>query len=275
MKISLLEGCMKQIITGLLIASISFFTISCSQEDTNKVRVAINTGPDELIWDEIIHVAKMTEGLDVEVVAYNNYIQPNEALQKKEVDANAFQSIPYLELQMQEHNYKFNIASKTFLFPLAAYSKKISDINELKEGALIAISNDANIRGRALLLLEKENLITLKDGVGFLARPKDILYNPKSLQFIEVDTPQLADKLNDPSISMAIINNNFSSQAGLLATRDGLILENKNSPYANVIVTRVDNMNDEKIQKLISVLHSKSIELKVKEVYKGDAIKAW
>ncbi|OAT39228.1 MetQ/NlpA family lipoprotein [Proteus myxofaciens] len=266
---------MKQIITGLLIASISFFTISCLQEDTNKVRVAINTGPDELIWDEIIHVAKMTEGLDVEVVAYNNYIQPNEALQKKEVDANAFQSIPYLELQMQEHNYKFNIASKTFLFPLAAYSKKISDINELKEGALIAISNDANIRGRALLLLEKENLITLKDGVGFLARPKDILYNPKSLQFIEVDTPQLADKLNDPSISMAIINNNFSSQAGLLATRDGLILENKNSPYANVIVTRVDNMNDEKIQKLISVLHSKSIELKVKEVYKGDAIKAW
>ncbi|MEQ4921929.1 MetQ/NlpA family lipoprotein [Proteus hauseri] len=266
---------MKEIITGLLLVSITLFTISCSQENENKVKVAINTGPDQVIWEEVIRLAKLTEGLDVEVIAFNDYIQPNKVLENKEVDANAFQSIPYLQAQMKEHNYKFHIASKTFIFPLAAYSKKISDINELELGAQVAISNESTMRGRALLLLAENQLITLKDGVGFLPTTADIIYNPKELVFVEFDTPKLTDALSHPKISIAIINNNFSSQMGLLATRDGLILENKTSPYANIIVTREDNKNDEKIKKLINVLQSRQIELKVKELYKGDAIRAW
>lgn len=93
--------------------------------------------------------------------------------------------------------------------------------------------------------------------------------------FHEVETPMLVEALDDPEVTMAVINNNFSSQIGLLATRDGLIMENKHSPYANVVVTRIDNMNDEKIKKLITVLHSRQVELKVQEMYKGDAVKAW
>lgn len=270
-----LEGDMKEIITGLLLASISLFTVSCTQEDTHKVKVAINTGPDQVIWDEVIRLAKLTEGLDVEVVVFNDYVLPNKALNNKEVDANAFQSIPYLQTQMKENGYKFHIAGKTYIFPLAAYSKKISDINELQLGSLVAISNEASMRGRALLLLAENHLITLNEGVGFTPTVDDIIYNPKEIKFIEVDTPQLTEALNDPTITIAIINNNFSSQIGLIATRDGLILENKNSPYANVIVTREDNKDDENIKKLISVLHSRQIELKFKEMYKGDALKAW
>ncbi len=270
-----LEGDMKEIITGLLLASISLFTVSCTQEDTHKVKVAINTGPDQVIWDEVIRLAKLTEGLDVEVVAFNDYVLPNKALNNKEVDANAFQSIPYLQTQMKENGYKFHIAGKTYIFPLAAYSKKISDINELQLGSLVAISNEASMRGRALLLLAENHLITLNEGVGFTPTVDDIIYNPKEIKFIEVDTPQLTEALNDPAVTIAIINNNFSSQIGLIATRDGLILENKNSPYANVIVTREDNKDDENIKKLISVLHSRQIELKFKEMYKGDALRAW
>ncbi|QAV24638.1 MetQ/NlpA family lipoprotein [Proteus hauseri] len=266
---------MKEIITGLLLASITLFTVSCSQEDENKVKVAINTGPDQVIWEEVIRLAKLTEGLDVEVIAFNDYELPNKALANKEVDANAFQSIPYLQTQMKEHNYKFHIASKTFIFPLAAYSKKISDINELEIGGHVAISNEASMRGRALLLLAENQLITLKEGVGFSPTIEDIVYNPKELFFVEFDTPKLTDALNDPTISVAFINNNFSSQMGLLATRDGLILENKTSPYVNIIVTREDNKNDEKIKRLINVIQSRQIELKVKEMYKGDAVRAW
>lgn len=266
---------MKEIITGLLLASISLFTVSCSQEDTHKVKVAINTGPDQVIWDEVIRLAKLTEGLEVEVIAFNDYERPNQALNNKDVDANAFQSIPYLQTQMKDYNYKFHIASKTYIFPLAAYSKKISDINELELGAHVAISNEASMRGRALLLLAENHLITLNENVGFTPTVDDIIYNPKEINFIEVDTPKLTEVLNDPSVTMAIINNNFSSQVGLIATRDGLILENKNSPYANVLVTREDNKDDENIKKLVSVLHSRQIELKFKEMYKGDAVRAW
>lgn len=266
---------MKEIITVLLLASISLFTVSCSQEDTHRVKVAINTGPDQVIWDEVIRLAKLTEGLDVEIIAFNDYVQPNDALNNKEVDANAFQSIPYLQAQMKEHGYQFHIAGKTYIFPLAAYSKKISDINELKPGDVVAISSEVSMKGRALLLLAENHLITLNDNVGFTPTVDDIIDNPKEITFIEVDTPKLIEALNDPSVTMAIINNNFSSQVGLIATRDGLIVENKNSPYANVIVTREDNKNDENIKKLVSVLHSRQIELKFKEMYKGDAVRAW
>lgn len=265
---------MKQILIGFFLAS-SLFTTSCSQEDSNKVKVAINTGPDQVIWDEIIRLAKLSEGLEVEVIAYNDYVEPNEALNNHIVDANAFQSIPYLESEIAKNNYKFHIASKTFVYPLAAYSKKISDISELKQGDVVAISNEASMRGRALLLLANNHLITLKEGVGFLATINDITYNPNGLVFVEVDTPKLVEALNNPDVTISIINNNFSAQVGLLASRDGLFFENKNSPYANVIVTRIDNMNDERIKKLISIIRSKAIEVKVKEIYKGDAVSAW
>ncbi|MEQ4794723.1 MetQ/NlpA family ABC transporter substrate-binding protein, partial [Klebsiella variicola subsp. variicola] len=184
---------MKEIITGLLLASISLFTVSCSQEDTHKVKVAINTGPDQVIWDEVIRLAKLTEGLDVEVVASNDYELTNNALNSKEVDANAFHSIPYLQAQMKEYNYKFHIASKTYIFPLAAYSKKISDINELSSGSLVAISNEVSMKGRALLFLAENHLITLNENLGFTPTLDDIIYNPKEIKFIEVDTPKLTE----------------------------------------------------------------------------------
>lgn len=266
---------MKEIITGLLLASISLFSVSCSQEDTDVVKVAINTGPDQVIWDEVIRLAKLTEGLNVEVIAFNDYERPNKALENREVDVNVFQSIPYLQSEIKAHNYKFHIASKTYIFPLAAYSKKISDISELEYGDVVAIPNEASMKGRALLLLAENHLISLKEGVGFLPSVEDIIDNPNALIFHEVETPILVEALDDPEVTMAVINNNFSSQIGLLATRDGLIMENKHSPYANVVVTRIDNMNDEKIKKLITVLHSRQVELKVQEMYKGDAVKAW
>jgi D-methionine transport system substrate-binding protein len=265
---------MKGLFTALL-ASCVLLLSACSKDDDNKVKVAINTGPDEAIWQVVKQVAKDKYKLDVEVLNFNDYVLPNEALNNKEVDANAFQSLPYLESQSKERGYKFAVVGKTFVFPIAAYSHKIKNISELQNGATITISNEATTLGRSLLLLQAQGLIKLKPDVGYLPTSLDIIENPKNLKLVEVDTPQLTRTLDDPNVTLSIINTNFSAQAGLSAHRDGLFMESASSPYVNALVSREDNKDSDKIQKLKSALQSPEVAAKAEEVYKGDAIKGW
>ena len=265
---------MKGLISALLACSVVLLS-GCSPDKDNKVKVAINTGPDQAIWEEVQKVAKDKYQLDVEVTSFNDYVLPNEALNNKDVDANAFQSLPYLEDQSKERGYKFAVVGKTFVFPIAAYSHKIKNISELTNGATSTISNEATTLGRSLLLLQAQGLIKLKDGVGYLPTSLDIIENPKNLKLVEVDTPQLTRTLDDPNVSLSIINTNFSAQAGLSATRDGLFMEGPDSPYVNALVSREDNKESDKIQKLKAALQSPEVLKKAEEVYKGDAIKGW
>lgn len=265
---------MKGLFTALIASSVLLLS-ACSPDNDHKVKVAINTGPDEAIWQEVQKIAKDKYQLDVEVLNFNDYVLPNEALNNKEVDANAFQSLPYLEEQSKERGYKFAVVGKTFVFPIAAYSHKIKNISELKDGDTITLSNEATTLGRSLLLLQAQGLIKLKDGVGYLPTSLDITENPKHLKLVEVDTPQLTRTLDDPNVTLSIINTNFSAQAGLSARRDGLFKESASSPYVNALVSRQDNKDSDKIQKLKSALQSPEVAAKAEEVYKGDAIKGW
>lgn len=236
---------MKKLLSSVLIATSVALLSACSPDDNNKVKVAINTGPDEAIWKVVEQVAKDKYNLDVEVISFNDYVLPNEALNNKDVDANAFQTLPYLEAQSKERGYKFAIVGKTFVFPIAAYSRKIKNISELP------------------------------DGVGYLPTTLDIIDNPKHLKIVEVDTPQLTRTLDDPNVTLAIINTNFSAQVGLSAARDGLFMEGPDSPYVNAIVAREDNKDSKKIQELKEAFQTREVADKAQEVYKGDAIKGW
>ncbi len=219
-------------------------------------------------------VAKDKYHLDVEVVSFNDYVLPNEALNNKDVDANAFQTLPYLEAQSKERGYKFAVVGKTFVFPIAAYSHRIKNISELPEGATVTISNETTTLAAACCCFRRRGY-SLKPGVGYLPTTLDIIDNPKQLKIVEVDTPQLTRTLDDPNVSLSIINTNFSAQAGLSAARDGLFMEGPDSPYVNAIVAREDNKDSKKIQELKAAFQTSEVAEKAKEVYKGDAIKGW
>ncbi|OAT29899.1 MetQ/NlpA family ABC transporter substrate-binding protein [Proteus myxofaciens] len=267
---------MRKLFLTVLLACTALLVASCSQDDSQKtLKVAINTGPDQQIWDEVVKLAKEKQGLDIKVITFNDYVLPNEALRNKDVDVNAFQTVPYYEAQSKERGYHFEVIGKTFIFPIAAYSNKIKSISELPEGATVAISNEATTLGRSLLLLQSQGLIKLKEGVGYLPTTLDIIENPKKLKFAEIDTPQLTRTLSDPNIYLSIINNNFSSQVGLLAKRDGLFMEGTDSPYVNLIVARADDKDNENLKKLVEVFQSDEVLKKADDVYKGDAVKAW
>lgn len=266
---------MKKGLFAALIAISVLGLSACSPDNDNKIKVAINTGPDQAIWQEVQKVAKDKYNLDVEVISFNDYVLPNEALNNKDVDANAFQSLPYLEDQSKERGYKFVVIGKTFVFPIAAYSHKIKNIKQLPDGATITISNEATTLGRTLLLLQSQGLIKLKAGVGYLPTTLDITENPKKLKLVEVDTPQLTRTLDDPNVTLSVINTNFSAQAGLSASRDGLFMEGSASPYVNAIVARAEDKESKKIEKLKEAFQSDEVAAKAQEVYKGDAIKAW
>lgn len=266
---------MKKLLLSALIATSVLMLSACKQGDDNEVKVAINTGPDQAIWQVVQKVAKDKYHLNVQVMAFNDYVLPNESLNSKDVDANAFQSLPYLEAQSKERGYHFAILTKTFIFPIAAYSKKIKNIKELPDGATITISNEATTLGRSLLLLQAQGLIKLKDGVGYLPTTLDITENPKKLKLVEVDTPQLTRTLDDPNVTLSIINTNFSSQVGLSPSRNGLFMEGPASPYVNALVARADDKDSKKLQELTEAFKDPEVLEKAEEVYKGDAIKGW
>ena len=254
---------MKKMFSAVLIAASVALLSACSPDEDNKIKVAINTGPDEAIWKVVEQVAKEKYNLDVEEISFNDYVLPNEALNNKDVDANAFQTLPYLEAQSKERGYKFAIVGK------------IKNISELPDGATISISNETTTLGRSLLLLQAQGLIKLKEGTGYLPTTLDIIDNPKQLKIVEVDTPQLTRTLDDPNVALSIINTNFSAQAGLSAARDGLFMEGPDSPYVNAIVAREDNKDSKKVQELKEAFQTQQVADKAAEVYKGDAIKGW
>lgn len=264
----------KHLLTALLAASVTLLS-ACDNNNDEKIKVAINSGPDEQLWQTVKQVAHDKYKLDVEVIAFNDYVQPNEALYNKDVDANAFQSLPYLEMQSKERGYKFAVITNTFVFPIAGYSRKIKSLNELPDGATITLSNEATTLGRSLLLLQAQGLIKVKPEAGLLPGTLDITANPKKLKFVEVDTPQLARTLDDPQVYLSIINNNFAALVNLSASRDGMFMEGKASPYVNAIVAREDNKESANVQKLKEAFRSQPVLDKANEIYKGDIIKGW
>lgn len=250
---------------------------SCGSNNgsSNVLKVGVQAGPEYSLAEAAQKVAKEKYNLDVELVSFNDYVMPNEALQQKDIDVNVFQTKPYLDVQTESRGYQLAIVGNTFVYPMAGYSKKIKNINELKNGDTIVIPNDPTNLGRALLLLQEIGLIKLKDNVGLLPRLQDITENRLNLTILELEAPQLPRTLDDDKVTVAVINNNFAASNNLTAKRDGIFVENEKSPYVNIIVSREDNKNDEKVKTFVKAYQSDEVEAKAEEAFKGGAVKGW
>lgn len=264
-------------ILGLLAAGLLLFNAcnSSKKDDPNYIKVGITAGPEQQIAEVAKKVAKEKYNLEVELVAFNDYVVPNEALNNGDIDANAFQHVPYLNEQSKQRGYKLAVVGNTFVYPIVAYSKKIKNISQLQNGSTVVIPNDPTNGGRSLLLLQKNGLLKLKDGIGLLPKVTDIVANPKQLKIVEIEAPQLPRVLDDKEVVIAIINNNFAAQAGLDETKFGIFKEDKDSPYVNVVVSRHDNKDSEKVKNFLKAYQSDEVVKKAEEIFKGGAIKGW
>ncbi|MCC9070706.1 methionine ABC transporter substrate-binding lipoprotein MetQ [Flavobacterium sp. F-65] len=264
------------ILTGILLLTLVF--ANCGKDkknDPNHIKVGVAAGPEFIVAQAAQKVAKEKYGLDVELITFNDYVVPNEALNQGDIDVNAFQHKPYLDEQSKQRGYKLAIIGKTFVYPIAGYSKKIKSLTELQPESTIIIPNDPTNGGRSLLLLQKNGLIKLKDGVGLLPKVTDIAENPKNLKILELEAPQIARALDDANVTIAIINNTFSSQAGLVPSKDALFVEDKDSPYVNLIVSREDNKNEEKVKNFLKAFQSEEVAKAAEKEFKGGAVKGW
>jgi len=214
------------------------------------------------------------EGIKLEIVEFNDYVQPNIALNDKELDANFFQHEPYLNDFMKEHTeVKLKNAGGVHIEPMGIYSKKITKLEELADGAVVSIPNDPTNGGRALLLLERAGLLKLKDGVKEMATVQDIVENTKNLQIQEVEAAQLPRTLEDVDIS--IINTNFAMNAELNPIKDALFMEDSTSPYVNIIAVREGDENRAEIQTLLKVIKSDKVKKFIETKYNGAVVPAF
>jgi len=214
------------------------------------------------------------KGITLEVIEFNDYVQPNIALNDKELDANFFQHEPYLNDFIKEHkDVKLKNAGGVHIEPMGIYSKKIKDLKELADGATVSIPNDPTNGGRALLLMQKAGLLKLKDGVNEMATVQDIADNPKNLVIQEVEAAQLPRTLEDVDIS--IINTNFAMNADLNPMKDALFIEDKTSPYVNIIAVRDGDENREEIKTLLNTLKTDKVKKFIEDKYKGAIVPAF
>jgi D-methionine transport system substrate-binding protein len=229
---------------------------------------------------EILEKAKpilKEKGIDLKIVTFQDYVLPNKALADKEIDANYFQHIPYLESQKKEYGYDFVNAGGIHIEPIGVYSKKYKSLEELPEGATIIMSNSVADHGRILSMLQEKGLIKLKEGVDKTkATVKDIVENPKKLKFeADVDAGLLPQVYKNGEGDAVLINANYALDAGLDPAKDPIAVESpENNPYVNIIAVRKGDENRKEIKTLVEVLQSKEIQDFIKEKYKGAVIPA-
>lgn len=224
---------------------------------------------------EFIKPALLKEGVDLQIVNYTDYVRPNLDLDTGDIDANFFQHTPYLDSFNQDHSLKNVSIANVHIEPMGVYSKKITKLDDLKNGDTIAIPNDPSNGGRALALLAKAGIIQLKDGVGIKGTVNDIQNNPKQLKITPLDAPQLPRVLQDPKVIAAVINTNFAIEGGLNPIKDSLIMEDKNSPYANILVVKDSRKNDPALQKLSKALNSPEVKKFIEDKYQGAIVPAF
>jgi len=214
------------------------------------------------------------EGINLEIIEFSDYVQPNLALNDKELDANFFQHKPYLENFVEEHKeVKLEDAAGIHIEPMGIYSKKVKELKDIKDGASIAVPNDPTNEGRALLLLKKAGLLKLKEGVNEKATPQDITENTKNIVLREVEAAQVPRTLED--VDAAVINTNYAMQIDLVPMKDALFIEDSTSPYVNIIAVRVGDKDRPEIKSLIKAIKSDTIKSFILEKYKGAVVPAF
>ncbi|CAM3978785.1 MetQ/NlpA family ABC transporter substrate-binding protein [Vreelandella rituensis] len=248
------------------------FAVSTANADTRTIKVGTVAGPETDVMQVAARIAQEEYDLNVEIIEFTDYVTPNAALADGSLDANAYQHEPYLQSMNNDRGYDLAIAGYTFVYPIGAYSEKYENIEELPDGALIALPNDPSNEGRALILMHNKGLITLDDPENLEATPIDIVENPRNFRFHEIEAAQLPRVL--PDVDMAFINNTFAQPAGL-SLDDALIKEGPESPYVNLIAVRGGDETREDIRQLVDAYQSEAVVEKAEELFQGGAVPGW
>ena len=262
---------MKKIIaTALALAAVLTVASAKTKKKNNTLTVGATPEPHAEILKPIKDDLKK-QGIKLQIVEFTDYVTPNKALEDGEIDANYFQHLPYLESFNAEQGTHLASAAGIHIEPIALYSAKYKALADIPAGATLAIPNDPTNEGRALLLLQSAGLLTLKESAGITATPLDIVTNSKNLKFKEIEAASLPRVLQD--VDAAIINGNYAIPAGLNASKDGLFVEGKDSPYVNVVAVKKGDENDPRIQALAKALQSKKVKDWILKKYpNGDVI---
>ncbi|WP_332766231.1 MetQ/NlpA family ABC transporter substrate-binding protein [Phenylobacterium sp.] len=254
----------------LILSAAALVLAACGREAPQSAPDTLTVAATAVPHAEILEMVRpilAEQGLKLDVKVFNDYVQPNLQVDQKQLDVSYFQTAPYLD--------EFNKARGTNLVrvigvhiePIGAYSRKHKALADLPQGASVAIPNEPSNGGRALLLLQKGGLITLKDPKNPLSTLNDIATNPKGLKFRELEAATLPRVLGE--LDLAVINTNFALDAKLDPARDALILEDKQSPYVNFLVARPDNKDDPRVQKLAAALTSPAVKAFIEKTYHG------
>jgi len=247
------------------------FAVAAQAED-QTIRIGVTGGPHAQIMETVKKVAA-AKHLDVKVIEFSDYIQPNAALAAGDLDLNSYQHQPYLDAQVADRGYKFTSVGQTITFPMGLYSKQYKKLSDLPAGSRIGVPNDPTNGGRGLLLLEAAGLIKLKPDAGLKATPLDIISNPRKLKILEIDAAQLPRSLED--VAAAAINGNYAESAGLNPIKDAIYRENAKGPYANVLVVRTADKDKPWVKTFVDAYHSPEVKTFVKEKFKDSVITAW
>jgi len=210
------------------------------------------------------------EGVELDVRIYTDYVQPNVQLAEKRIDANFFQHKPYMDEFNRSRGTHLVAVSDIFVAPFGAYSSKIKNIKDLKDGATVAIPNDAVNGGRALQLLHQAGVIQLSDPNNTKSTVKDIAANPKNVKIKQLEAPMLPRVL--PEVDLAIINTTFALEAKLNPTTDALFLEGDKSSFANLLAARADNQDSPAMRKLVAALRSPQAAKFMQDRFKGSIV---
>lgn len=255
--------------------AIAFAPNGAAAQEKNKIKVGISVGNAESTFEVVKKVAAR-EGLEIQTVVFSDYLQPNAALAAGDLDANAFQHVPYLESQIKARGYKIVPVGLTITAPLGIYSKKYKSVDQLPNGATIGIQNDPSNGNRALLLLQRAGLIKLKPGVGengVNATPLDVVDNPRKLKLVELDAAQLPRSLDD--LAAASINNDYAFKAGLSLQKDTIAVEDPRGRYANIIAVRAEDKDKPWAKKLVHAYQSDEVRKFIEAEFKGSLVPAF
>ena len=236
------------------------------------LNVAASSTPHAEILEQVVDVLA-EQGIDLQIHEYGDYVVPNTAVEEGEEDANYFQHIPYLESFNEKEGTHLVSVGGIHIEPMGVYAGKTASLEELPDGAEIAIPNDPTNEGRALLLLEAQGLIKLADSSNLEATPNDIVENPKNLTFKELEAAMIPNAVDE--VDLSVINVNYALEAGFNPTEDALAIEDADSPYVNIVAVKEGNENNPAVQALVEALQSDTVRDFINETYGGAVVPAF
>lgn len=240
--------------------------------ETVKLSVAASPTPHAEILNQCVDILA-EQGIELVVNEYSDYVVPNTAVEDGDEDANYFQHVPYLDDFNAERGTHLVSVAGIHVEPMGLYAGKSASLDAIPDGGTVAVPNDATNEGRALLLLEAQGLIKLKDSSNLASTPKDIAENPKNLEFVELEAANVPANLDE--VDIAAINSNYALGAGLNPVEDALVIESSDSPYVNVLVVKEGNENNEAVQALVKALQSDTVKDYINNTFGGAVVPAF